>query len=135
MDSQLPLNERPAGSPPARTSGSLLIGGFLVLVGVIFLLNSLGIARVVLPDWNWPALLLLFPMFWAARSAWQAYQANGEQMNPEARDKAVWAVIFLIFFGMAFYGWRWGQIWPVILIAVGAAMLLRHRKTGTTGSL
>lgn len=102
----------------------MIAGAILLVLGVVFLMNSSGIARIHFPSWNWPALLLLLPVFWAARSAYQAYQANGEQVNREVRDKALWVGLFVLLFGMTFYGWRWGQVWPLILIAIGVSILL-----------
>lgn len=59
-----------------------------------------------------------------------------EQAPPAAPASGAWLagailiLIGLIFllqnFGL-FWWWRWGQLWPVILIAIGIALLLRRR--------
>jgi hypothetical protein len=106
--------ERGWGGPP--------IGGFVLLaVGVMFLLGSFGFH---LPP-HWWALLILIPAVSLLVAAIRFYRADGATsgrvVGPAIGGFVLLAVALSLFFG--FHG---GFFWPIILIAVGAAIIARR---------
>jgi hypothetical protein len=93
-------------------------GAYLILLGVIFLLQNLGLP--FLP--NWWALFILIPAFWAFVAAWDSFAANSRLTRGGAGALAggtlltIVAVVFLL-------GLNIGLFWPVILISAGLALL------------
>jgi len=94
-------------------------GAILILLGLIFLLQNLGIRFL----YNWWAVFILIPAFWAYVAAWNIYQDHGRITRGAAGSLAVGfllTIVALIFlFNLAF-----GLFWPVVLIAGGLALLL-----------
>jgi predicted membrane protein len=108
---------------PHSPFGGLVLGTILAGVGVLLLLDNLGIGifdRIW--DW-WPAILIVAG---AARIATACSWGS-----------RVWGSA-LIFFGAVYllnnlgfiHGNVWNFFWPVILIVVGLAMLARGFETG-----
>jgi len=97
-------------------SSGLVIGLILTLIGVLFLLQNLGILYVDNLWQYWPLLLILFGLSRAAT----AYGVSGR----------VWGGV-LVFAGVIFQlsnlgiirGDPWTFIWAILLIGLGAAML------------
>jgi predicted membrane protein len=108
-------------------SGHALFGVLVIVVGLIFLLNNLGIvdARYILS--LWPVLFILLGIWRILRS----------------RSSSSWIVgLLFIFFGsiltlhrldVVYFSWhRW---WPVILIIVGIAVVSRAWSGFRQGSI
>lgn len=107
-------------------SGHLVLGGMVVLLGVVFLLQNLGFFYVD-RIWDlWPVLLI-------------AMGVSKAVSGPSVRRRAFGA--FFIAVGLVFLanslGYLpfdvWRLLWPVVLIAWGLLMLLRGfgRRDGT----
>jgi|GEM_PF-542762 len=135
MSVELPPNERPKAVRTNENSrnimsGSMIGGIVLVTLGVIFLLQTTGLLGRLPFEFNWWVLFILIPASAAANSAWQTYQANGEQFNREVRSKAAGAAILLLVTTVLLFDLNWGMVWPLLLIIGGIAILL-----GTRGSV
>ena len=103
-------------------SGPVMGGVVLIVLGLIFLLQSLGIAFPF--NFNWWAFFILIPAYVLGRSAWETYKANGDQVNKEVRSKAVGAAAIAII-GLSFLaGISMGRIWPIFLILAGLGVLI-----------
>jgi predicted membrane protein len=97
----------------------VLIGGLVITVGVVFLLDNLGIIR--LHDiWSyWPAILIVFGL---ARIT----EAHG----PSA---IIWGSVvagigaLLLADNLNWFYFDWRIVWPILIIAWGLIMLLRPR--------
>jgi hypothetical protein len=96
------------------------IGGvILILLGVIFLLQNMGIPFLA----NWWALFILIPAFWAFVAAWDSYQDNGRLTRGGAGSLAggtlltILALVFLLNLNV-------GLFWPVLLIVGGVVLLV-----------
>jgi predicted membrane protein len=89
--------------------GSLIPGGIILAVGIIFLLDSLGYIRARNFLQFWPMILIFVGISKIAR-----------------RDARLWGVLVLLFgvflqlseLGIGHF--TWGQFWPLLLIAGGA---------------
>ncbi len=109
-----------------RTMKSSWIWGLsLVLVGVGFLLNALGIPGVhdVVIKW-WPAILVLIGI--------------GELIGGNVLGAATWlivgVVIGVVTTGLVTYsGDIWQIIWPIVLILLGLRLLVRPFKSKRAG--
>jgi hypothetical protein len=105
--------QRHAGRPYSWIGGAILI-----LLGVVFLLQNMGIPFLV----NWWALFILIPAFWAFVTAWDSYRGNGRLTRGGAGSLTggilltILALIFLSNLNL-------GLFWPVLLIVGGLVLL------------
>lgn len=103
----------------ARGRGGMITGGILVLVGIAFLLDHMGIIYIGNPFRFWPMLIVLVGLlnFFSHHRAWGAllmFAGIILQLNELGR----------IHFG-------WAQLWPTALIALGIFVIwssLERRK-------
>jgi hypothetical protein len=126
MNSELPPNERPQQQPQPQSSpisGTMVGGVVLVIIGGVFLLQTMGLMDRFGFDFNWWALFMLIPIFSIGNSAWQTYQANGQQLTREVRSKFVIVAGMLIVCAALMFELNWGQLWPVFLILGGLGLL------------
>lgn len=99
--------------------GSWIGGAILILLGLIFLLQTMGIVSLQ----NWWALFLLIPAAACFVGAWGIYTAMGSFTWP-ARSSAI---VGLIFTGLAIsllLGIGGTVILPLVLIGIGVSILL-----------
>jgi hypothetical protein len=103
----------------AKHSTSWIGGAILILLGVVFLLQNMGIPFLA----NWWALFILIPAFWAFVAAWDSYQDNGRLTRGGAGSLAggtlltILALVFLLNLNV-------GLFWPVLLIVGGLVLLV-----------
>src|SRR5690349_17224027 len=106
---------------PRNPYGHLWFGGFLILIGVLFLLDNLGLADThQIIAYGWPLLLV-------AMGGSRLLNA----VTVEARVAGgIWIAVGLLFL-MSNLGYLpfnvWRLIWPTLLIAFGILMVLRSR--------
>ena len=94
-------------------------GAFLILLGVIILLQNMGIRFLA----NWWALFILLPAFWAFVGAWNIYQDNGRITQGVASSLTIG--ILLTILALSFLlNLEFGLFWPVLLIVGGLVLLL-----------
>jgi hypothetical protein len=94
-------------------------GAFLILLGVIILLQNMGIRFLA----NWWALFILLPAFWAFVGAWNIYQDNGRITQGVASSLTIG--ILLTILALSFLlNLAFGLFWPVLLIVGGLVLLL-----------
>jgi hypothetical protein len=93
-------------------------GAILILLGVVFLLQNMGIPFLA----NWWALFILIPAFWAFVAARDSYQDKGRLTRGGAGLLAggilltILALVFLLNLNV-------GMFWPVLLIVGGLVLL------------
>jgi predicted membrane protein len=108
----------------ANPRWSLLWGGFIALIGLICLLDNLNIFPASRIYRFWPMILIIAGI-----------------LNLACRSARLFGIILLIAgilfqlseLGVAHFGW--GQLWPVVIIAVGVLVMwssyeARHRRAG-----
>jgi hypothetical protein len=103
-----------------RPSG-LILGGILVLIGVIFLLQN--VTDWDLGNWNWWALFILIPAVGSLANAWRIYQAQG-RLTAKARGPLVGGFALLLVTTILLFDLDWGTMWPLFLIIVGVGALI-----------
>jgi hypothetical protein len=105
--------QRHAGRPYGWIGGAILI-----LLGVVFLLQNMGIPFLA----NWWALFIFIPAFGAFAAAWENYRNNGRLTRGGAGSLAgglllsILALVFLANLDL-------GLFWPILLIAGGLILL------------
>ncbi|HTW21982.1 MAG TPA: DUF5668 domain-containing protein [Candidatus Baltobacteraceae bacterium] len=104
-------------NPDKRFTGpGVLIGVWITLLGVIFLLDQLGIVSAHISfHFVWPGILI-------ALGLWGVFSTNP--------GKRFWGVValtwgaFSLSNALGYMRFGFGSLWPLILIALGVAMLL-----------
>ena len=110
----------------ARGRGGMITGGILVLVGIAFLLDHLGIISIGNPFRFWPSAIVLVGLlnFISHRRSW-----GGLLMFAGV-------ILQLNELGITHFGWN--QLWPMLLIALGIFVfwgsLEWRNKPGSTPS-
>ena len=110
--------------------GRAFFGVLVVVIGILFLLNSTGVANLDrLLEW-WPSLIILY-------GAWRLIANRFRSLFWPALLIAIGAFLQLGQLGLDI---NWGMFWPVALIAVGLAILMggirrrsRRRNRPTPG--
>jgi hypothetical protein len=94
-------------------------GVILVLLGVIFLMQSLGYPVLA----NWWAIFILIPAFWAFVAAWNNYQDHG-RFTRGAVSALTIGVLFTLLAGIFLFNLAIGIFWPILLIIGGLVILI-----------
>ena len=110
--------------------GRFFFGALVVMVGILFLLNSTGVADL---DWLlnwWPSLIILY-------GVWRLVANRFRRL--------FWPIVLIVIgaflqLGQLGFDISWARYWPVALIAVGILILggglrrrSRRRRHSTTG--
>jgi hypothetical protein len=103
-----------------RRSGGWIGGAVLIGLGVVFLLQNMGMVGFK----NWWALFILIPAFGAFASAWDAYQDAGGRLDSRARGSLFGGVILTMVSMIFLFGLSWTYFGPSILILIGLGILL-----------
>ncbi len=109
-------------------SGHLMVGGILILIGFLFLLDTLGIAntgRVV--STGWPLILI-----WIGASRLRRADSNESRIGG-----GIWIFVGLMFLisRLGFLPFNvWALFWPVMLMSFGLYLVVRSRYSMTAPS-
>ena len=91
-------------------------GGFLILLGAIFLLTRSGLS--FLGELQWMVWMLV-PLYWIMVGGYFSYLKAGRKISPTF---IFWSVFPFLFVIVGFLI-GWNVAWPFVLIAIGAATL------------
>ena len=100
-------------------SGAWVGGVVLILLGVIFLLQSVRGFYLN----NWWALFILIPAIGSFADAWNRYRQAG-RLSRHVRGALVSGCVFLLVTATFLFSWNWGVVLPVLLIIWGITLLL-----------
>lgn len=112
-----------------RSKGNLLMGSFIILLGIILLLNSIGLVNLDLEDLfstYWPVIFIFIGMRFL--------------LNRGSTGEILSGIVFIAF-GIILIGNNmdlfhinmvsfWSLLWPVILILVGINMVFGKKGNG-----
>jgi hypothetical protein len=104
---------RRAGRPYGWIGGAILI-----LLGIVFLLQNLGIPFLM----NWWALIILIPAFWSYVAAWEIYQDHSRITRGAAGSLTV-GILLTVLSLVFLLNLAIGLFWPFLLIVGGLALL------------
>jgi hypothetical protein len=103
--------------------GGAPIGAIILLIlGFVLLAQNFGV--LVLPE-RWWAFFLLIPAAGSLVAAVRNYRGAGDRVTGEVIGSLISTVIFVTLWAAFFFEFGWGMFWPVLLIAIGAALLVR----------
>ena len=104
-------------SPNGRGSGQLVAGIVLISLGMLFLLDKFYAFHFghFFRIW-WPALLIVL-------GVWKLAQRQGHRLAGPLVLITI-GVIFLVDNLNLFWWWRVGDLWPLILIAIGVGIMV-----------
>jgi hypothetical protein len=103
----MPRDER------SRATKRLIWGIFLIGVGSVFLLDHLGIVEIPSLSNLWPAVFFLFAVGRIVEG----------QFGSALTNLLIGVWLFACVFG--WHGLRYGNSWPIVLIAIGAGIVVR----------
>ena len=116
-----PANDWPTGRSERWRGGSSLFGLVLVLLGIFFLLQNVGI--LVTPR-HWWALFILIPAVGSAAAALAMFERAGRRYTRAMSRPLTGFVILTFITAMFFFDLSWGEWWPVFIIIAGLSSLL-----------
>lgn len=93
----------------------------LIVVGLLFMVDTLGIAD--LPLYNWWAIFILVPGINMLTKAWFNYRQSGSFTSNASRS-AMWGAVLILVAVTFFFNLSWNLIFPFVLIAAGIYVLL-----------
>ena len=99
---------------------SKYVGGFLLLLGAIFFL---GVSEVPNLGFNPWILMALIPVYWIIVAAYKHYKEEG-RISRRVYLIAVFGLLPFAYISASTLGLNVAAIWPIGLIAVGAAFIL-----------
>jgi len=105
------------------SSGSWYGGAILIAVGVVVLLQRVGMDISFLR--NWWALLLLFPAVGSLVREWRAYQSNGRRFTGRVLGAVIGDLALMLVAVILLFGLRWSVIWPIFLVLAGLGALIK----------
>jgi CDP-diglyceride synthetase len=101
------------------------MGGIIVIgIGVIFLLQNLGV--IVRFD-NWWALFILIPAVTSFWSGWEAYRMQ-RRFSRAVSGPLTTGCLFLFVALIFLFNWPWDAVWPVFIIIIGLGIMLGWRS-------
>lgn len=104
---------------PHQDDASLMTGIVLIVVGGLFLLNTLN--GFVLN--NWWALFILIPALKNLSSTWRSFQRHG-RFTHASRGSLIGGLILSLVSLTFLFNLSWGMIWPIFLIIIGFGSIL-----------
>ena len=127
MSDNIPANERPktpdySSDSPIRTSGAVWGGLILIGLGVVFLMQTLGI----LPGhFNWWAIFILFP---GVTLLYRAYRSSQEGLSHQVRGQLIGGSILTMIAVTFLFNLSWALMGPVFLIMIGVAIFVTSQR-------
>lgn len=106
--------------PEKHGSGAWMWGVFLILLGIIFLLDNTNLLHLQ----NWWALFILLPAMGSFQGAYQAYRNAGNRLTAGVRG-SLFGGFLITFVALIFlFGMNFGLLWPVLLLVAGVGLLI-----------
>ena len=109
---------------PQFPQGSVVSGGFLIVLGSIFLLGMSEIPILGISPW---ALMALLPVYWIAVMGYKLYQEDG-YLSRRVIVTLAFSLFPFIFVGATVFGLNPGNLWPLGLIIVGLTYIVSGNK-------
>lgn len=108
-------------------TGGWVGGAILIGLGLLLMLQNLGISPIIE---NWWALFILIPAVGAFARAWSAYQSAGGRITAQARASFLGGLILTMIAAIFLLELNWIILGPVLLILAGAGLLLNAMLPG-----
>lgn len=112
--------ERWAARGSRGGSGAWVGGAILVILGLVFLLQNMGIFVLN----NWWALFILLPAIGAFAAAWSNYRDAGNRLTGAARGSLIGGIVLTMVAATFLFGLNWPVVGPILIILAGIGLLL-----------
>lgn len=99
-------------------TGNMAVGVALILIGILFLLDTFGLVNINLT--NWWAVFILIPGINMTVNGWRRYQEN---QYLGSRNTAFWGLMLIILAFTLFLNIAWSFVFPLALVGVGIYLL------------
>lgn len=109
-----------------RQGSTWVFGGILILLGIVFLLQNMGLEFLT----NWWALFILLPAFGAFTAAWRTYQAAGSHLTAASRGSLIGGLVLTMIAAIFLFNLNWTILGPALLILAGIGILLNALLPG-----
>lgn len=106
-----------------QDGGQAFAGGFMIFMGVIFLMGVLGITVLGKSAWWLSALL---PVYWIVVVGLRRYREDG-RFSRRVLAILIWGLVPFAYVAGVALGLNVGLIWPLGIIVAGVGMLLYGR--------
>lgn len=116
-DYQINENDRETRSWKADND-NWAVGIALILVGGLFMLDTMGIIDIRLT--NWWAIFILIPGLNMVFRGWRHFQAS---QSHHGRNTAFWGMMLIVLAFTLFFNVSWELIFPAGLIGAGLYLL------------
>jgi hypothetical protein len=103
-----------------RTQNNPIAGAFLIVLGIIFMGQTLGSFYVS----NWWALFILLPAASALSTAFQLSQDAGGRLTRPARASLLLGILLVCAAAVFLFGLNWALFGPVLIILAGLGILV-----------
>ena len=109
--------------------GSVWVGAAFVLLGVIFILQTLHIIALD----NWWALFILIPAVGSFAGAVRNFRRNGNRFTRSVSGSIGGGLFFTAITLLFLFNADWGRWWPIFIVLAGVSILLGAfaRRRGT----
>lgn len=108
------------GAP--TSSGALVLGLILILLGGAFLLQNMG--TFIFPWKNWGALFILIPAVGALERAYRLYHNADNQLTAQAGGALLVGLVLIIVTLLILFDLSWTFYGPILIILVGIGILV-----------
>ena len=122
------INEQSEISKKSFNDGrgdQVFAGGFMLLLGGIFLMGTMGLTVLGRSAW-W--LMALVPVYWILIMAYRRYRQDG-RFSRGVFAILIWSLLPFMYVLAAPLGINTAAIWPIGLIAAGVGMLIFGSKS------
>lgn len=102
-----------------KEATSWIIGAFLIVLGVAFLLENAGYLTLT---GNWWALFIYLASVASFVNAWRSYRSHGG-LGSAASGSLIWGLVLAVIASIFMFDLQWDQWWPAVLIAVGLGIV------------
>jgi hypothetical protein len=114
-----PLDRRAQRRARRASGGTWLAGAGLILLGVTFMLQTMGALQLN----NWWALFMLLPAMGSFATAYGSYHSQG-RLTATSRGALISGLVLTAITAFFLFDLAWGQLWPLLLILAGIGALI-----------
>ena len=107
-----------------REKNTFWLGASFILIGTVLTLANFDLIDI---GRNWWALFFLIPIASIGSSIWRMRAANQGKFPAAARGQFVGLTALIVVMCVFLFGIPWRDVWPVLLILIGAAMIIGTR--------
>ena len=119
------MSIEPADPSPRHFEWRIFPAVAIIAVGVLVLLNNLGVDFAFFDHGNWWALFVLFAAIAPLTRAYEVYHARG-RLDAEAAYSLLAGTAVVLVAVLVLFGLDWGTWWPLFVILGGLFTLVRR---------